>query len=613
MNNLYNFYTTNEIKPHGWLKRQLQIQADGLFGNLDKMWPDVQDSAWIGGAREGWERVPYWLDGFIPLAYLLEDEDMIGRAKRYVDRIIEGQKEDGWICPSGDTPKSEYDLWAIHLITKVLTVYYECSSDERIPGVLYSTFKNFYNVIRSGEGKIFSWAKFRWYEGFIGLDLVEKHFGKEKWISELASMLKRTGTDYKALKDKWVRPLNKWTLETHVVNLAMMLKSEAVSHDMLAEEYADLAEELYSYIMEYNGCATGIFTGDECLSGISPTRGTELCAVVELMYSFELLYAHTGDSKWAERLEKIAFNALPATISDDMWTHQYVQMANQIECTPFPGKSYFRTNNSEAHLFGLEPNFGCCTANGGQGWPKLALSAYMKAKDGVVAAINLPCSLNTEYNGAKVQITNDSDYPFRNRARYTVTTDTDTDMKLYIRLPSFAKKIRVNSCVYKNDGMIVIEGFNAGETEISIEFEINPKMINRPGALKCIEVGSLLFSLPIKSKWVPVEYEKNGVKREAPYCDYHVVRQSDYNYGFVAREVEVLERPISDIPFAEKNPPVVAKVRMAKIEWELADGYETVPSDTPMAYAIGEVKEMELYPYGCAKLRVTEMPMCKYR
>ena len=56
----------------GWLRRQLEIQANSLSGNLDKMWPDIQDSAWIGGDREGWERVPYWLDGFIPLAYLLE-------------------------------------------------------------------------------------------------------------------------------------------------------------------------------------------------------------------------------------------------------------------------------------------------------------------------------------------------------------------------------------------------------------------------------------------------------------------------------------------------------------------------------------------------------------
>lgn len=41
----YKFYTANEIKPSGWLKRQLEIQAERLGGNLDKIWPDIADSA----------------------------------------------------------------------------------------------------------------------------------------------------------------------------------------------------------------------------------------------------------------------------------------------------------------------------------------------------------------------------------------------------------------------------------------------------------------------------------------------------------------------------------------------------------------------------------------
>ena len=89
------FFKPSELKPEGWLRRELEIQAEGLSGNLDKIWPDVRDSRWIGGDREGWERVPYWLDGFIPLAYILDDEDKIARAKRYIDAIVAGQRGDG--------------------------------------------------------------------------------------------------------------------------------------------------------------------------------------------------------------------------------------------------------------------------------------------------------------------------------------------------------------------------------------------------------------------------------------------------------------------------------------------------------------------------------------
>ena len=110
---IFKQFTTREIKPTGWLKNQLKIQADGLSGNLDKMWNSIKNSSWIGGDDDGWERVPYWLDGFVPLAYLLDDEDMKARAKKYVDAILERQCEDGWICPCALDERKFYDVWVL--------------------------------------------------------------------------------------------------------------------------------------------------------------------------------------------------------------------------------------------------------------------------------------------------------------------------------------------------------------------------------------------------------------------------------------------------------------------------------------------------------------------
>jgi len=179
----WEFYTARQLKPHGWMRRQLQIQAEGLSGNLDKVWRDVRDSAWIGGDAEGWERVPYWLDGFIPLAYLLEDEDLIARAKKYVTAILDQQREDGWICPCTEEQIPTYDTWAVLLISKVLTVYYECSGDERIPSVLYRTMKNYHRLLKEGKICLFSWGKYRWYEGFIALNFLKERYD-EAWIGK---------------------------------------------------------------------------------------------------------------------------------------------------------------------------------------------------------------------------------------------------------------------------------------------------------------------------------------------------------------------------------------------------------------------------------------------
>ena len=598
----YDFYTAKEIKPSGWMKRQLEIQANGLSGNLDKVWRDVRDSAWIGGEAEGWERVPYWLDGFIPLAYLLENEDLIARAKRYIDAIIAQQREDGWICPCPDEKIPTYDTWAILLITKVLTVYYDCSGDERIPGVIYKTLKNYYELLKNGTVSLFQWGKFRWYEGFIAIDFLYKRT-HEDWLLELAGILKKQGTDYNQFVEHWVRPINNWTLFTHIVNLMMMLKSEAVSCDLLGTKYTDQAEHFRTQLDRFNGTPVGLFTGDECLSGNSPIQGTELCAVVEMMYSYEHLYAYTGDPKWAERLEVVAFNALPAALSDDMWAHQYDQMSNQIACIKFPGRSLFRTNNGEAHLFGLEPHFGCCTANFNQGWPKLVLSSFMHKGNTVVSAVPVPSILTDD--GIKVEL--ETDYPFVNTLKYKVKTQKD--FNLVIRIPSFAKNAKIDGVPTSANEITL--NFKAGEKkDTSISFDTECYMIDRPHDLKSVKCGSLVFSLPREYEKVMLEYTKDNVERKFPYCDYEYHGTTPWNYGFASNKLEVVRTKVDKIPFSSKAPAVTVKATVASINWGLEDGFSTVCAKVPESRkAEGNPREVSLYPYGCAKLRMTEMPM----
>ena len=596
-------YTTRQIKPAGWLKRQLQIQAEGLSGHLDQVWPDVRDSGWLGGERNDWERGPYWLDGFIPLAYLLEDAELIGRAKRYIDAILAGQKPDGWICPCSEEDRAHYDTWTVYLITKVLVLYYDCSGDERIPQVVYRILKNYYELLDSGKIHLHSWGKARWFECFIAIRFIYERY-PEEWLLRLAKILKEQGTDYNKLTEYWKRPLNKWTWETHIVNMSMMLKAEAVSHELLGNEYTDEAEKLRTVLDEYNGTPVGLFTGDECLSGRSPIQGTELCAAVDMMYSYELLYAHTGDSKWAERLEVVAFNALPATISDDMWTHQYDQMSNQIACQRFPGKSLFRTNDSEAHLFGLEPHYGCCTANFSQGWPKLACSAFMHQGDTVINVVPIPSELKTE----DLTVSLETNYPFENSFCYTLSASKAFTFK--IRIPGFARNLQVNGQTAENRGELTFDVGAGEERLITVSFDTVPYLEKRPYDLYTVKCGSLVFSVPVAYEKKMYEYERNGVERKFPYCDYEYIPRSDWNYAYADTALALEYCNVSNIPFSSENPPVVIRTNVRKINWGLEDGYETVCAKVPESRApISDRQEILLYPYGCAKLRMTEIPL----
>lgn len=597
----WNLYTPKEIKPQGWLLRQLEIQAEGLSGNLHKIWPDIRDSAWIGGKREGWERVPYWLDGFIPLAYLLENEEMIATAKKYIDSIISKQQSDGWICPCKKEERKKYDTWAIQLICKTLTVYYECSGDERIPDVIYRVLKNYYELLESGKIKLFGWGKYRWFETFISLDFLYKKYNEE-WIKELAKIIKSQGFDYNTAVESWKKPSHTWRFNTHIVNITMMLKSEAVSHGLLGDEYTDNAERLRKILDRYNGTVFEGFTGDEVLSGLDPAKGTELCSIVEQMYSYELLFAYTGDRKWAERLEVLAFNALPATLDEDMWTHQYVQQVNQIACQKTMLIAPWSTNGPDANNFGLEPHFGCCTANFSQGWPKLALSTFMHNGNTIINSVMLPSQLKTD--GVTIRL--ETSYPFENKMHYYI--NADRDFSFVIRIPSFAKALRLNGEA-KEAGDLELE-IKQGKTELTVEFSTEAVLKERPNELFALKAGSLIFSLPVKYKKIMKEYTRKGVERKFPYCDYQFIPETAWNYAFAATAFEIKYNGVGEIPFSQENPPVTVKADMKQIEWGFKFPYKSVCARQPKSREpVSDTMQLELCPYGCAKLRMTEMPV----
>lgn len=64
------------IKPTGWLKEMLLRQSAGMSSSLDLLYPEVmgERNGWLGGDGDQWERGPYWIDGLLPLAYILDDD-----------------------------------------------------------------------------------------------------------------------------------------------------------------------------------------------------------------------------------------------------------------------------------------------------------------------------------------------------------------------------------------------------------------------------------------------------------------------------------------------------------------------------------------------------------
>ncbi len=606
----YEFFPPEALKVSGWLKRQLQTQASGLCGNLDAVWPDVRDSRWIGGDREGWERFPYWLDGLIPLAVLLDDPVLKSKAEKYVSAILSRQEPDGWPCPCPQSERAGYDVWAVFLICKVLTAAADCFPGQK-PHIITAVSRAL-KCLQTHIAKfpLFNWGKFRWFECLIPIEWLNRQT-PEPWLAELAAELRRQGFDYRTLIDRLPQTgkSKNWSYELHVVNLAMALKGEALGIMTGSGAPDKSAATLLQAIRARHGNAWGLFNGDECLAGNSPIQGTELCAVVEAMYSEELLLAATGDPEWGDRLELLAFNALPAAVSADMWTHQYDQEVNQIGCL-IEKTPVWTTNNGESGLFGLEPCYGCCTANFGQGWPKLALASFMRSQSGIFSAVLLPSSVDFRHDGVNATCMLETGYPFNDTLNYIVTAEKALEFTLEIRIPKSAVRATV-------DGRSVLPGkicavrrvWPAGRSEVRVKLEFEPRLETRPYGLHCARRGNLVFALPIQGEWRKLEYVRDNVERKFPYCDYEVAPVGDWNFAFADAKLDAV-RSGNDIDFFKSgDSPLALEATMRRLTWRTAPGCRGVCSELPESDGFGLVRKIRLIPYGFTTLRLTEMPL----
>jgi hypothetical protein len=138
------------IKPQGWLKEMLIRQKNGATGKLDELYPLVMNNrnGWLGGDGDQWERGPYWIDGLLPLAYILDDQELIAKTKPWVEWALNSQQPDGYFGPAKDySPEpgiqrdNSRDWWPKMVMLKILKQYYSATADKRVINLMTNYFK----------------------------------------------------------------------------------------------------------------------------------------------------------------------------------------------------------------------------------------------------------------------------------------------------------------------------------------------------------------------------------------------------------------------------------------------------------------------------------------
>ncbi|KAL1728181.1 hypothetical protein EV714DRAFT_238256 [Schizophyllum commune] len=615
---------SRSVRPKGWIYDQLIVQMNGLAGHEHEFYDLIELTVPTTGS--------YWFDGLVPSAVLTENEPIKEKTLEFLNYVLDHQDDSGWLGPEVNTTKPRYPFFfgAIQLLEV------DASLTDRVVTAIHKFVVLAHEMLVNGEG-VDKWAATRWEDFVVVLQwLYDSHpRGQEELLIDTMKYLKWTGIPWEQVFTEELFPksagarcksllqhrlshstLISFALQWHGVNMAEGLKALGMTYRFTHNTSdLDAASTAWELVFRYHGRPSGIFAADEMLAGLEANRGTELCLVVETMLSGTFLYTVSGDPKYLDRVERITYNALPATLTGDMWGRQYLQQQNQISAmnmTPNP----FPSDGPESNIFGLEPNYPCCTVAFPKGWPKFVANAFMVTPD-LSSLVNVylgPFETRTVLAGDNhVTATVDTQYPFSDVVTTTIVADKPFTYK--VRIPSWAEggTIAVNGAPAKPvspvNGLQSVK-ISAGKTVLVLNLPAPITVEHRPRSAVALQRGPLHYAYdiprtervlavdPHEHRAIDLQMEPAGEWAWAIDPSTAVFRNEGTG--------SALPSPIFDFG----RPPVTLQVQACPIDWPLAgDIFAAAPPEN--AACTGPERTISLSPYGATKLRVSEFPTFK--
>ncbi|CAF0937593.1 unnamed protein product [Rotaria sordida] len=612
------------IRPEGWLKIQLTMQLTGLNGRLT----DISDyliydqCGWIDPNKLAWEEMPYWLRGFADLAFVTGDVDALKLVQHWIDGILNSQQSDGWFGPNilRYSLEGKPDLWPAMLLINVLRSYYEYSNDNRVIQFLLKYFQ----FINNQSNEIFKhgWAYTRWSDNIDSIIWLFNRTNNTDWLLDLIHKIHSNAANW----------MNNFPTR-HNVNIAQGFREPALYSLVVNPSDPSFIQATYNnyeqVMNEFGQFPGGGFAGDEnCRQGFSdPRQGFETCGIVEFMHSFSILTRLTGDGKWADQCEILAFNSLPAALDPFLArsTH-YITCPNSIQLD-----NKLKTKGQFQNIFPMLAfmpgvyHYRCCAHNYGFGWPYYSEELWLATWDNGICASMYAASQVTAFIGSnneiQVTVVEETEYPFDDIIYFHFQLSIPTKFNFYLRIPQWCQhsielsingKIIFNEQIPNGNSFLILDRIwtNNDIVTFKIPMTIQMKTWLKNHNSVSLSYGPLSFSLDIDEQW-------NRIGGQYDWPQYEVLPKSHWNYGLILTNNDdhdfIIQRrkKTNDYlnPFTRTNVPLQLEVRARCIPSWKADDQNVVGLLPQSPVASSEPDEsIKLIPMGAARLRITAFP-----
>ncbi|OPJ57732.1 beta-L-arabinofuranosidase domain-containing protein [Clostridium oryzae] len=199
--------------------------------------------------------------------------------------------------------------------------------------------------------------------------------------------------------------------------------------------YLDAAKAFWDIVISDHSYITGgnseweHFGEPNILDAERTNTNCETCNTYNMLKLSRGLFQLTGDKKYADFYENTFINAILSSQNPETGMTTYFQpMAT----------GYFKVYSSAFE------HFWCCTGTGMENFSKLNDSLYFYDNDNIY--VNMYLSSEVNWSDKKVKITQNSDIPTEDTAKFTINVENDTEFVLSLRLPKWSKEtsIKVN-------------------------------------------------------------------------------------------------------------------------------------------------------------------------
>jgi uncharacterized protein len=630
------------ITAAGWLKQQLEIEAAGMGGHLDELEPKMIYDPFVSRAHEkklgdaydpslipGWSSEisgTYW-NGLVLLAFVLDSEELKGKAKGWVDAVLANQEENGYIGGYGkdDDRMQDYNAWSMNWAMRALLPYYEATDRQ---DVLEACHRGLLWFVHNWSDHFTDYAGSTLIESMIEvflytgdkklLDWAERYL---LWLEDNSTQKNRM-SDFTNDRDPY-HTIHAVAYGEEVKNSTLIYKCNG-KEDYLQASIKGIKKVIDKCLQRTGAPSTNV----EFLGPVGDVCETEYCNFETFERTFLEMASITGNSEYFDLAEKIVFNGSQGAKKKDGRAIAYMSSPNQFIASR---TSSIYADDADSQVYSSCYRVACCPTHAVIVIPEYIRNMCMTDETGALY-FNCygPSKVKfTTAEGHDVMVEQQTEYPFKEKIKFVIHSSKPSRMKLMLRIPGWCKdaKCSIEGVSYSSqdssEGYFELDRiWNDGDTiELLLPMEVVAVDVDDSDFCKrapvTIERGPLLFAYHLPEKWTvtaPVELNPHP---DWPCYEVRTEASEYYPKGLVLDRKSLENESTFKVGYkdiGDGNPwvdsPVFVTVKAERAEYIynrlMISTQEQLPTDRVKICDGSE--EIKLVPFGCTNLRISYFP-----